>query len=1122
MENKNLEIKRRRFRDSLKLFLLIGLCVVTTAQAVAAPENVGNISDGNQNVSKTITGTIKDTSGEPLIGVTVAIQGTTQGVISDFDGNFTIVVPSEESVLQFSFVGYLTETIPVAGKTTISLVMTEDVMEMGEVVVTAMGIKRQSRALGYSMSKIDSKQLTESGATSFTSALYGKAAGVKITTAPGGVTSASNVQIRGINSLNYNQQPLYVVDGVIIRNDGQYGADGANNNNYWDDQRIRGNGALDINPNDIESLNVLKGASATALYGSDAASGVIVITTKKGTQKKEGLGVDFGYNYSVDKVAYTPKFQNSYGPSYYYKEYWTSYSNYFDADGFWVDENAEGGSRPYWGAYTSFGSKFDGRDVTFWDGSVGKYSAQPDNYKEIFRTGSTSNANLAISNANENVNYRFTYSRLDYKGTQEGSKQEKNTLGLNSTFKLSDKVSVDVNANFINTKTTNRPYQLGQVLGSYSGFFSRAQDMSMMKNKYKTSNGYKYNSYGSTTYSDDQFYSSMSGANLLEFFWQQMQNKYVETENRLISSGTLNWDIVDGLHFRGRIGNDFTGISSENKQYNTNPTSVNSTSSSTGGYSVTSGLYNILYTDLLLSYNKKLADLDLTATAGFQSREEKYKDESSATTSGLVTENWFSLNNSYGTLSTSFARKELLKYAYVGILSLNYKNYLFLEGTARQEYASTLPENNNSYFYPSVNGSFVFSDVFNLPEMFNYGKFRASYGVVGNAPPAYESNVVYTQKSLQSVNGSVPVLTLDSSYGNENLKAEMKHEFEVGFETQFLDNRLGFDISYYDNTVKNQILGLSTTVSTGASSQIVNVGEIGSNGIEIALNFTPVLTNDWKWDARFNWSTNTSKVKSLNTASKELVFYTAEQSSIKLVAAEGEELGNIYVYDKKKDEDGNYLISDDGLYIVDDSKFVKAGNIMPDFIGGFSNTVKYKNLSLDFNIDYRIGGQMISPSQKYMKSAGLLANTMKYRDAAHGGLSYELNGATYDDGVLLEGKNESTGADNTKVISAGMYYLENFYWGKVPGNIDGAIFDNSYVKMREITLAYRLPNSISQKVGMSNIRFSLYGRNLFYIYRTLENLDPEAPLGNKWWSQGVDVGSTAASRSFGFSLNASF
>ncbi len=1119
MGNKIVEITRRRFESFLKLFLVIGLCMVGT-HSIAAVSSGSSSMDGNQGPGKTITGTITDIAGEPLVGVTVMVEGTSSGTITDVNGKYSIKVPSDETVLVFSFIGYMSEKVTVAGKTDVSIVLTEDVMEMGEVVVTAMGIKRQSRALGYSMSKVDSKQLTESGATSFTSALYGKAAGVKITTAPGGVTSASNVQIRGINSLNYNQQPLYVVDGVIIRNDAQYGADGANNNNYWDDQRIRGNGALDINPNDIESLSVLKGASATALYGSDAASGVIVITTKSGTQKAKGLGVDFSYNVTMEKVAYTPEFQNTYGPGY---DRANNLALGATEEGWIEDSDSPSGYRPYFRAYGAFGPKFDGSMVTWWDGSTRKYVAQPDNYKDIYRTGYTSNANVAISNGNENMNYRLTYSRLDYTGTQEGSKQEKNTIGLNSTFKLNDKLSVDVYANYINTITTNRPYQLGQVLGSYSGFFSRAEDMSLMKKKFRTADGYKYNLYGDTQYSDEQFIYSIRATNLLDFFWQQMRNKYEETENRLITSGTLKWEILDGLNFRGRLGSDFTGVNTDQKQYNTIPTAYNTTSSSTGAYSVTTGLYSVFYTDLLLSYNKEFAnELAMTVTAGFQSRHEKYKDETSSTTSGLVNENWFSLNNSYGTLSTSYARQELLKYAYVGILSLSYKNYLFLEGTARQEYASSLPEDNNSYFYPSVNASFVFSDVFDLPEVFSYGKFRASYGVVGNAPPAYVSNIVYSQESLQTINGSVPALTLDSSWGNDNLKAEKKHEFEVGIETQFMENRLGFDFSYYSNRVKDQILDLSTSASVGATSQLVNIGEIGSKGFEMAINYTPIMTTDFKWDTRLNWSTNTSKVHSLTEGVDELVFYTAEQSAIKLVAAEGEKLGNVYVYDIAKDDNGNKLISDDGLYVIDNTQYKKVGNIMPDVVGGWSNTVRYKDFSLDFNIDYRFGGKMISPSMKYMRGAGLLANSMKYRDAGSGGVQYTEDGVTYNDGVLLDGVNENTGEANTTIVDAATYYMETYAWGSSAWNEDGAIFDNSYIKMREVTLTYNLPSSVTSKLSFSRLSVSLVGRNLFYIWRTLENLDPEAPLGNKWWSQGVDVGSTAASRSFGLTLNASF
>ena len=1099
------------------MMVVLGLCAITNAQA-SSPANKTNLVGEQQNQGKIVSGKVTDAGGEPLIGVAVAVEGTSKGLITDFNGNYKLEVPSENSVLIFSFVGFEQQKITVGSQTEINVIMAENVQQVDEVVVTAMGIKRQSRELGYAMSSISSKQLSEVGATSFTSALYGKASGVKITTAPGGATSASNVQIRGINSLNYNQQPLYVVDGVVIRNDAQYGAGGANNNNYWDDQRIRGNGALDINPNDIESLNILKGASATALYGSDAASGVIVITTKKGTKKK-GLGVDLSYNLSVEEVAFTPKFQNTYGPGY---DRANNLALGATAEGWIEDPSSPSGVRPYFRAYGSFGPKMDGRQVTWWDGSVQSYTARKDNYKDIYRTGMTSNANVAISDNSEKLNYRFTASRLDYRGTQEGSNQQKNTFGLTSSLKMSDKLSFDVYANYINTITKNRPYQLGQVLGSFSGFFSRTEDMSLMKKRFQTEEGYKYATFGSER-NEDAFIYSIRATNLLDFFWQQMKNKYTETENRLISSATMNWDIVDNLHFRGRIGSDYTGVSSEQKQYTEYPTAYNSSSSSTGGYHVTSGHYSVLYTDLLLSYHKNFNDIfNMSVSGGFQSRDENYKDESSSTTSGLVTENWFSLSNSYGVLSTDFTRKEMLKYAYLGMFSLSYKNFLFLEGTARQEHASTLPADNNSYFYPSVNSSVIFSDILNLPEFWNYGKFRASYGIVGNAPPMYESNISYTQNSLQTVNGSVPQLSLSSNYGNDNLKAERKKEYEFGIEAQFLNNRLGFDASYYNNKIEDQILQLSTAASVGATSQLVNVGEIGNSGFELSVNATPIFKNGFKWDVRFNYSTNKSKVNSLATGIDEIVFYTAEQSAIKLVAGEGERLGNIYVYDIAKDDNGNRLISDDGYYIIDQSKYVKAGNIMPKAVGGLSNTLSYKGFSLDFSIDYRIGGKMISPSMKYMRGAGLLENSMQYRDAEHGGITYTADNVTYNDGVILDGIVQSTGEKNTTVLDAASYYMNTFDWGGSTWNREGAIFDNSYIKMREIVFGYKIPTKISEKMHLNNLRVSLAGRNLFYFWRTLENLDPEAPLGTKWWSQGIDVGSTAASRSFGIILNASF
>ncbi|WP_316800046.1 SusC/RagA family TonB-linked outer membrane protein [Pedobacter frigidisoli] len=1064
---------------------------------------------------QTITGTVKDASGI-LPGVSVSVKGTTKVTQTDGSGKFSIAA-NPTDVLVFSAIGYTRQELPIAGKTTLAVLLKETANNLEEVnvVTTAMGIKRQEKSLGYAVSSVTAKQLTEAGNTNFASALYGKAAGVKITTAPGGASSAVNVQIRGVNSISFNQQPLYVVDGIIIRNDQQNGIDGANNNNYWGDQRIRGNGLLDINPADIESMTILKGASASALYGSEAGNGVVMITTKQGAKGK-GLGIDFNYQGSIDQVAFLPNFQNTYGPGY---DRATNVANGATEEGWIADTTSPSGFRPYFRAYANFGPKMEGQQVRWWDGSIRSYSPQPDNYKDVFRDGYTSNANIAISKQSDDFNYRFSASRLDYTGTQEGNTGSKNSFNLNSTIKLHPKLSADVVVSYVNTITNNRPYQLGQVLGSFAGFFSRAEDMGLMKEKFQTSDGYKYATYDQVNRSE-RFLYNIRATNLLDFYWQQLKNEYKENENRLISSVTLNYDIVKNLKLRGRIGNDYTGVKSENNQYNEYPISLNG-NSSTGGYTVTQGQYSILYGDALLTYSNAVGkDFKISLSGGYTGRKENYRDQSSATANGLVSENWFSLNNSFGVVTTNATRKAQIKYAYIGMANFSYKDFLFLEATGRQEYASTLPPQNNRYRYYSVNGSFVFSDLWKLPKFWNYGKLRAAYGMVGNAAPLYQSNIVYTQTSLQTINGSVPSLITSSTYGNSTLRPEMKYEKEFGLETRFLNGRLGLDASYYDNTVDDQITSLATTSTNGAQSQIVNIGKIGSRGFELALNATPIV-GKFRWDTRFNFALNKSRVISLADGMSEIPFYASDQSTAKIVAKAGEDLGNIYIRPRKTDANGNYLINDDGYYVMDNSTYVKAGNIMPKMVGGFSNTFSYKNFAVDFTIDYRLGGQLISPNLKYMRGAGMLENSMQYRDAANGGLTYTSAGKTYNDGVLLAGVNENTGAANTKVLSAADYYLTTYNWGE--GSLtDGEIFDNSYVKMREITLSYKFPAALTSKMKINNLKFSLIGRNLFYIYRTLKDLDPEAVLGNMWWSQGVDVGSTAAARNFGFSLSANF
>jgi len=1084
----------------------------------------------------TVTGKVTDEIG-PLPGVSVIIKGTSTGTQTDVAGKFSLKVNNGD-VVKFSIIGYATKEISITGQTVLNVQLVQSSNELKDVVVTSFGIKRQERSLGYSTNTVTAKELTEAGNTNFASAMYGKAAGVQISTAPGGSSSAVNVQIRGINSLNFNGQPLYVVDGVILRNEGQYGANGRNNGGYYDDQRIRGNGILDINPQDIESLSVLKGASATALYGSDAGSGVIIITTKKGSKGK-GPTVDLNYYGSVEQAAFLPQFQNVYGQGY---DRATNLAVGANEDGWIADSQSPTGFRPNFRPYAEFGPKMEGQKVRWWDGSIRSYSPQPNNYKDIFRTGYSSSANVSISNQTDNYNYRLSASRLDYNGIQRESNQQKNTFSLNSGLKLSKSVSVDLIANYVNTLTHNRPYQTNQLAASYDGFFGREEDMKLVLQKFQTSQGYDWVPYNQTQRNPSEAFVYNVRPNLYDYFWNTLKNTADENDNRLYTSATLSWDVMKHLKFRGRIGNDFTSHSEEDKQYNQYPVAFNPDNSSTGGYQVSSGIYSIVYGDGLLAYSNNIGkDFTYSASGGFTYRTEHYRDQSSGTSNGLVAENFFSLNNSYGILSTSSNRQALIKYGYFGVLNFAYKNYLFLEGTMRQESSSTLPPQNNTYFYPSVNGGFVFTDAFKsvMPSFLSYGKLRASYGVVGNPAPIYKSNVLYAQTSLQTINGSVTSLSLPGSYGNLNLMPEKKYEKEIGLETKFFNDRLGLDVTYYTNRVKNQIIQLQVAPSNGGGSQLVNAGEIGSHGWEVALNAVPVTSGDFKWQTRLNFAFNRSKLYSLPSNIPQLIFSQTEQNAIVISAKPGEDLGNIYVNPIATDAKGNKLVDATGLYIMDNTRYVKAGNILPKVSGGIANTFNYKNFSLDVLVDYRLGGQLVSPPQKYALGAGMYKSTLKYRDAANGGLTYYVNTAgtyvqlpanatagptgekVYHDGVILPGAT-ANGQPNSTIIQAATYYFNTFQWGNNADNLDGAIYNNSYVKLREVTLGYKLPNKLTERLHLYNLRFSVYGRNLLYFYRTLKNLDPETTIGSQWYNQGVDNGSMPATRSFGLSLNASF
>jgi iron complex outermembrane recepter protein len=1076
-----------------------------------------------------VTGTIKDAKGTPLPGVTVKEKGVSNGAMSNPDGSFKLSVPGE-ATLVISYVGFVAQEVPVAGKTTINVTLQEDNKNLNEVVVTALGIKRETRALGYAVSTVSSKDLTQTASPTIGSALYGKAAGVKIVTAPGGAGGAVSVQIRGVSSIGLNTQPLYVIDGVPMRNFNNPTSNSFGTSNG----RIEGNGANDINPADIESLTILKGASATALYGSEATNGVVVITTKKGAKGKNGLGVEANYSYNQEQLAQSPDFQNEYGPGYN-PALNLSATGGQSAEGWFTEPN--GAIHPYYRAYGQFGAKFDGREVTYWDGTKRKYEAQKDNYRDFFQTGYNSQANVAISNANENGSFRFSYTRLDYKSIMPGSNLYKNNFNFNGTLKLHERVTLDVISSYNNFFNHNRPNVLNNVTNSYGGYFSRFDDMNVYKTKYQTRDGYKYVLYNNTTYGqEDKLLYNIRASQLMDYFWDNLRNSYDETQNRFINSASLNIRILDNLNVKGRVGGDFTNLYAADMRHNERPARLGYS----GMYATENRNNNVFYGDVMAIYNPKLTkDLDMTVTGGYTARKTTYRYGKTQTQGGLVSENWFSMGNSAQQVTSSSERATQYDVAGFGIVNFAYKGFLYVEGTARYESTNTLAPEVNSYFYPSFNAGFVLSDVVKLPKFFSYAKLRGAYGFVGNHPNLYQSNILYTQYGATYNNNNLLYQQPNGTgFGNNKLKSERKREAEFGLETRLLDNKIGVDLSYYNNKVSDQILFRSIAVANGASSQLVNAGDIANYGFEAAISATPIEGKDFRWNTRFNFAINRNKLVRLPDGQTFLDATNLDNAYVVIRSQVGDALGNIYIHPHNYDAKGNKMVDEYGLYTINTNEYVQQGSILPKVVGGFSNTLSYKNFSLDFTLDYRIGGNLISTPTYYMLGAGMFESTLQYRDAARGGLAYNVVGdeasqdpskytyvqaanGTRHDGVLLPGT-KADGTPNDRVISAADYYLNNYTWGG-NGDYSAAIFKNNYIKLREVAVTYNLPQSISDKMRFQGIQVSLIGRNLLYVYKSLPyGIDPEVGVGSSWLSQGIDNGTAGPTRSFGASIRARF
>ncbi|MBF4464294.1 SusC/RagA family TonB-linked outer membrane protein [Flavobacterium sp. LC2016-12] len=1016
---------------------------------------------------------------EPIIGASINIKGTTHGVVTDFDGKFFFQTGQKlPYTLIVSFLGYKKAEF-VANTNAVVIELTQEQNALSEVVVTALGISKEKKSLGYTTQALKGKQLSDTKETNFLNSLTGKLAGVRITNSQGDMGS-SRIIIRGETSIAGNNQPLFVVDGVSVDN---------SQLNFGGATRDFKNAIADLNPNDIETLTVLKGPNAAALYGSRAAHGVVLITTKSGKGQK-GLGINFSTGITVSQVSTLPSFQNSFGQGSNGK------FSYVDGKGGGVNDGVD----------ESWGPKMDGRLIPqfYSNGEAVPFVAHPDNVRDFFNTGLTYDNSISVAKSDEKSDFRLGVNNQKQLGTVPNSEVNKTNFTVNTNYQISKSVKVGVNANYI---VTNAPALPGGPSGNRAAgvmlqflWFGRQVDINELDKDW-------------TRNWNNSYYSNP--------YWNANYNTTSQQRNRLIGDIHLDAKIFEGLNFKFRTGVDYYNDRRKYEiKYGTNGTPF-------GSYAEDAYTVNEQNTEGIFTYTKKLNDdFSLDALAGFNVR--NHSDANNYQKAPrLAVPDLYTLTNSRDPLTSSNSLSRLRVYSAYASAQLGYKNYAFLNATARNDWSSTLPSNNRSYFYPSVSGSLVLSDALKLKSnTLDLLKIRGGWSEVGNDADPYQLSTVY---NFQTAFDGNPIQTSSQKKLNENLKPETTRSTEVGLEASFWKNRLHFDFAYYNTNSFDQILEIKTTASSGYNSQLINAGKINNRGIEIQLDGNPVQNENFKWNVAVNYSKNISEVEILDY-DKQIQNYTIGSSGgVDVLASVGQAYGALYGTAYQRDANGNIVVGANGLPKADPQKKV-LGHYTPDYLAGVTNTLTYKNLEFSFLVDASVGGELFSGTNRTGIYTGVLAETLPGRDAANGGLNYYLAGTTktllpagttapggaavYDDGMIFNGV-YADGTPNSSVLSAQEYYKASY-------NISEAyIYSSTFVKLREVKLAYNFNKAFAKKLGLDGASITAVGRNLFFIYKDAPNIDPETAF-NTGNAQGLESLSLPTTRNFSLNVNLRF
>ncbi len=1042
---------------------------------------------------RSITGTITD-GNDPLIGASVLIKGTTTGTVTDFDGNFKLSVPANAEMLVVSYTGFASQDVPLTAASNYDILLAEGV-QLSDVVVTALGISREEKSLGYAVDQIDGDALTRTQENSLVSSLSGRLAGAQINNSNSGLGGSANIILRGATSVTGSNRPLFVVDGIPIANNNHNGSAAS----VASAGRDYGTTAQDINPNDIASVSVLKGGAAAALYGSRASNGVILITTKSGSSRK-GIGVTVSSGMTINNVAVLPDYQNKYGGGYSLDFQTFEFDpSVHPAD--WA--SFDGQQYPEYYADESWGPELNGQMVRHWDswypgenfGELRPWSANPDNIKNFYDTGISLDNSIAVSGGNDQSQFRMSYTNSDNNGVFPASKLNRNTISINASQKMGSKLTASLNGTYVNTRGEGRP-AIGyggfgdaiNVQANFNEWFQRQLDMDRLAN-YENPDGTPrtWNLRGP----DDlraQYWESP--------YWVVYNDRGNDNRDRMYGNLSLKYDILPGLSITGSARTDYYNFSVNDR--------LASGSAANIAYAERLNVINRENNfELLANYNTSLStDFTVDATVGGNLRQDEYSSSSSKTSGGLSVPGLYTIEASVDRPSRSDFMSTKEVQSVFGRLSLGWRSLLYVDVTGRNDWSSALEAGNNSYFYPSVSTSFVFSELLGDDGFISFGKLRGGVATVGNDPAPYQTRDGF---SATDPYGSNPTFAVPNTQANRDLIAESITTIEVGLDMRFLNDRVGFDVTYYDIESKDLIINLGVSGTTGFTNVSTNAGLVTNKGVEVKLYGTPIKTRNFTWETAVNFASNENEVVELAEGQDLL---SLGSYGTQFVAQVGQPYGTLIGLGYERTDAGEILIDENGFPVL--ASNINMGSVFPDYTGGFINDFTFKGFRLGSVIDFRKGGTLYSVSNRWGTYSGQFSNT----------IGLNANGVdirqpvSEGGGIIVEGVT-ADGSPNTTYVDAQTHF------GRLRNFREAFTYDASFVKLREVTLGYDLPSSLLQNTFIGTATISVFGRNLAILSKNTPNIDPESAVTNDN-VQGFENGQNPSVRSIGVNVKLGF